>query len=424
MKTSIPIIILLIISTAFSQAQPVSRPFPQHVNYYRGSILPNHISQQVLDDSVRSFYDQWKEHYINTACNLDQYYVWFEETNSNKQCVSEGQGYGMIIVALMAGYDTAAKTIYDGLFRYCQSHPSTREPRLMAWAQFKDCKDVDGSSATDGDMDIAYSLLLADKQWGSNGSINYLDEARKMISAIMQLEINRQTYSILLSDDVEDDSEDYFDTRTSDFMPAHFKAFKIATEDLHWSKVIDSNYMLFQHLQKQYSNEAGLFPDFIQHINSSAKPAHPRYLESRNDGLYNYNACRLPWRIATDYLLHGDARSKEILGKINHWIRETTQNNPDNISAGYTLDGNDLKTRDFEALSFITPFAVSAMVDSKNQIWLNSLWDYVIHFNLESFDYYDNSIKMINLLLLSSNYWDPSDDFELTHTNLIGKKTK
>ena len=37
-------------------------------------------------------------------------------------------------------------------------------------------------SATDGDLDIAYSLLLAHKQWGSNGTVNYLKEAQDMIT--------------------------------------------------------------------------------------------------------------------------------------------------------------------------------------------------------------------------------------------------
>ena len=39
-----------------------------------------------------------------------------------------------------------------------------------------DKKDHTGS-ATDGDMDIAYSLLLADNLWGSHGKINYKEEA-------------------------------------------------------------------------------------------------------------------------------------------------------------------------------------------------------------------------------------------------------
>ena len=94
---------------------------------------------------------------------------------------------------------------------------------------------------------------------------------------------------------------------------------------------------------------------------------------------------------------------------INKWIQETTGNNPDNISAGYTLAGDDLKTRNFEALSFICPFAIAAMVDKKNQARLNKLWDYTTNFKLKDFDYYDNSIKMIDLIILSHNYWTPEN---------------
>jgi endo-1,4-beta-D-glucanase Y len=388
-------------------AQRAERPFPQHVRYYKGVIKPNDVSQRQLDNSVRSFYILWKERYIHTNCNNGQYYVWFE-TPGQKQSVSEGQGYGMVIVALMAGFDKKAQVTYDGLFKYYKAHPSKRNAHLMAWAQDKNCKDIDGSSATDGDMDIAYSLLLANAQWGSKGEINYLAEARLMIAAIMQQEVNPKTFSVILSNAVEHDSKDYFDTRSSDFMPAHFKEFKKLTGDANWDKVVDKNYVLFKFFQDKYSPDAGLIPDFIQHVNAKPVPARAHYLESVYDGYYNYNACRVPWRIATDYILYGDKRSKATVDKINSWIQATTNGNPDNISAGYSLQGNDLKGRYFEALSFIAPFAVSAMVDQKNQVWLNHVWDYLLKFDRDKFDYYDNSIKMLNMIILSGNYWAPS----------------
>ncbi len=31
----------------------------------------------------------------------------------------------------------------------------------------------------------------------------------------------------------------------------------------------------------------------------------------------------------------------------------------------------------------------------------------LIHFKLKDFDYFDNSIKMLNLIILSHNYWAP-----------------
>ena len=391
-----------------SPSPPAKKPFPQHVTYQAGCILPNHISRRQMDDSVRAFYKAWKHRYIRKGCNTGEFYVWFEGSYTHdKQCVSEGQGYGMTITALMAGADTAAQTIYNGLYHYYKAHPSKADTCLMSWAQKKNCRNLDGTSATDGDMDIAYSLLLADAQWGSAGRINYKEEGRCMINAIMQKEINQKAFSVLLSSSVEHDSKDYFDMRTSDFMPAHFRTFRSSSGDSRWDSAIDRDYRLFKHLQDVYSPEAGLFPDFITNIGQKAKPAPPHYLETRHDGVYNYNACRIPWRIATDYIINGETRAADIVGKINRWIRSTTKGNPDNISAGYSLGGEDLKHRYYEALCFIGPFSVAAMVDKDNQPWLNKLWDYMVSFRLNGFDYYDNSIKMINMIILSGNYWTP-----------------
>jgi len=401
-KYSILLFYLLFSLTAL--AQPPSKPFPQHTKYFTSVIKPSNVSQAQLDNSVKTFYTAWKTRFVKTVSGKNESYISFEGVGK-KQCVSEGQGYGMVITALMAGFDPAAKNTYDNLFRYYNSHPDKRSKHLMAWAQLTKGKSLDATSATDGDMDIAYSLLLADKQWGSKGPVNYLWAAKAMINDIMQYEINHKTWSVLLCDGVEAESKDYFDTRTSDFMPSYFKAFENATRDARWARVTNANYQLFSFLQHKYSRDAGLAPDFVVGINKTAKPAPPNFLESPYDGYYNYNACRVPWRIATDYLLTGDKRSKEIVDKINQWVQETTGGNPYNLSAGYTLAGDDVKGRYFEALSFIAPFAVSATVDKKNQLWLNKIWDYLVAFKMKDFDYYDNTIKLMDMIIISGNYW-------------------
>ncbi|HXB92619.1 MAG TPA: glycosyl hydrolase family 8, partial [Puia sp.] len=314
-------------------AMAPTRPFPQHTAYHEGSILPDQISRQSLDDSVRSFYRQWKQRYIHDGCLEGESYVWFEGTRGAGQSVSEGQGYGMVIVALMAGYDSSARSTYDHLFRFYRSHPCGTNPHLMAWMQNKNCRSTDRSSAADGDIDIAYSLLLADAQWGSGGDIPYREAALEIIKAIREQEINSVSYSVLLSNDVDRDSKDYFDTRSSDFMPDHFRAFREASGDAAWDSVTDNGYRLFRYLQDVYSPEAGLVPDFIKNIHIGAPspnesiravPAQPHYLESSRDGFYNFNACRVPWHIAGDYLLYGDPRASAFLEKINRWIRATT----------------------------------------------------------------------------------------------------
>jgi len=391
----------------------VAFPFPYHSGYFKGVILPYPEAKDSKDRQVIRFYDQWKNAYLKKARDSSGWFVWKTDSIQNQtdtSCVSEGQGYGMLIEVLMAGYESQSKEIFDGLFRYVRAHPSDKSPYLMAWVQDSSNKSLDRSTASDGDLDIAYSLLLADKQWGSHGKVNYLQEALKTIKAIHDQEINPKTYSVLLSNysvnSGEDKTDDRFDTRSSDFMPLNFKAFAKASHDPFWNEVVNHNYSLFNRMQDNYSPDAGLVPDFILHTEKGGRPAYPNYLENKNDGSYFYNACRVPWRLGMDYIIQGDSRAYTFLSKINTWIQGTTSLKPENLSAGYTLDGDDIKGQDFEALSFVCPFGVSAMIDPKNQIWLNRIWDYSNNFDIHEMDYYDNTIKMINMIVLSGNYWD------------------
>lgn len=47
----------------------------------------------------------------------------------------------------------------------------------MAWKVNADGSRGGENSAFDGDADIIYGLILADRQWGSQGDINYRQEA-------------------------------------------------------------------------------------------------------------------------------------------------------------------------------------------------------------------------------------------------------
>jgi hypothetical protein len=235
-----------------------------------------------------------------------------------------------------------------------------------------------------------------------------LKEGKAMINAIMQHEINPKTWTILLSDAEDNESKMYFATRTSDFMPSHFKAFEMITHDVKWQKVIDAEYKLFAYVQNNYSPNAGLVPDFIIHVNKTPSPPSAHYIETSHDGQYNYNACRVPWRVATDYLETGDKRAFAILSRMNQWIRQKSRNDPNRIYSGYKLSGEAL--RPDNELFFSAPFAVSAMIDPKNQAWLDKLWNYLLapHEFTEQgeIDYFGDTIKLLDMLIISGNYWD------------------
>src|SRR5262249_16447233 len=164
-----------------------NRPFPQNLTF-PDCIKPNNVTQADMDNSIKSYYDYWKKTYVrqsNGATPGGGYYVFMKGTggSGNEITTSEAHGYGMIIFALIAGYDIHAKQYFDGMFNMFDKHRSKNNPNNMSWVIDKsELKSKDQDSATDGDMDIAYALLLAHHQWGSNGNIDYLSQARKIIT--------------------------------------------------------------------------------------------------------------------------------------------------------------------------------------------------------------------------------------------------
>lgn len=399
------------------------RPFPQHTTYTLGVIKPDCVSQDQLDDDVRRIYDEWKERYlVQSEEDSNQYYVFYnlEKINEPMNAVScsEGHGYGMLVTALMAGYDDNAKIYFDGLYYFYKAHPSKTDPTLMGWQQIKTSDgDIintppydyeDGNfSATDGDLDIAYALLLADKQWGSDGRINYLEEAKAIITAIMKNDVNTKEWNLKLGDWADSSDSVYgTGTRSSDFMLSHLKAFQIVTNDSNWGKVADKTYEIINTLYKNESATTGLLPDFSYKEGSEYIAAYPNYLEVEYDGEYYYNSCRVPWRVPMDYLLSGDTRALEQLSMLNQWIQTSSGGNPDNINAGYRLDGSII-AEEKGVMVFIAPFAVSAIVDSKNKEWLNALWQYMAASPTEEGSYFDNSVRLLVMITVSGNWWSP-----------------
>jgi hypothetical protein len=47
------------------------------------------------------------------------------------------------------------------------------------------------------------------------------------------------------------------------------------------------------------------------------------------------------------------------------------------------------------------------MVSADNQAWLNALGAFVIHSSKDDASYYDSTIKLLCLVALSGNWWNP-----------------
>lgn len=393
------IFVICYVPSAFAQ----NNPFGSHLeNYAAGTLFPDQYSQEQIDVFVSDYYDQWKSDWLRTDPGGDGYRVVMDNTG---RTTSESQGYGMIIVPHMAGHDTSAQEIFDGLYTYSRAHPSEGNPRLMDWAQ----PDATGNrSAFDGDADIAYGLLLADKQWGSSGSINYVQEAKSIIEAIHTSTIGPDSNLPMLGDWVNPNgsgSYNQWSTRSSDFMNGHFRAFGQASgNEAHWDAVIAATQGAVSDINAEFGT--GLMPDFVvvDSVSGDASPAPPNFLESEHDDEYWYNAGRTPWRFGADAVLNGDTISLEHAQLLSEFFQEASDGDPNKILGGYELDGDPLNT--WSDLFFVAPVGVAAMTgsDAGDQLWLNNIFDNV---KASHVNYYSDSVNLNSLLIMSGNALNP-----------------
>jgi hypothetical protein len=391
----------------------VNRPFPQRLAY--GAIQPTIGTRAERDDHVRAAYDRWKARYLVDASRdgssnrLFRVALGKPGTKNHEATVSEGQGYGMVIVAHMAGHDPEAQALFDGLWRFVRANPSEIDGRLMDWR----VPGGDGNdSAFDGDCDIAYGLLLADTQWGSGGTIDYRAAFDQTISGIVASTIGPESRLPLLGDwakgKPDNDRYNQYAPRTSDFMPGHFRAFRRATGSAVWDAVVSACQETVDSLQAQFSPNTGLLPDFVQPTSVSdhtPRPADSGFLEGPHDGDFEYNAGRDPWRLATDALLNGDARSAAQVRKIGEWARATTNGDPRAFRAGYRLDGSTWPESNYFTTFFVSPLGVAAMLDANAQAWLDAIYA-AVHDRQE--DYFEDSVTLLCLLVMTGNFWDPA----------------
>jgi hypothetical protein len=386
----------------------IAYPFGAHLVPYVAGTRPNQ-SAATMDATLKRHYDAWKAANVISASSVvaGGFAVRF---NSSYMTVSEGMGYGMLLAVLFAGHDPQARTLFDGLLAVVRTRYaygiSAHDPNgkyLMDWRlNANGTSGGDGWNAMDGDEDIAMALLMADKQWGSStGKWNYLQEARNTIAALKSWNMKPDgTTKGLPSANT---------SRTSDYMIGHFRAFQKATGDAFWNTAIDRSYQLADRMQTVHSPNAGLMPDFIVATDTAAPYPSPGYMGdgNANEDKYWWNACRNPWRYASDYLLSGDTRWKTITARMVNFFRNQVNAAGGDIYAigtGYTLAG--AKVSGGNSGAYHGPLCAGACIDGQYQGFLDSLWNWnITHLTT---GYYDCELQLLSLVVASGNWWSPA----------------
>jgi len=384
----------VLVSTATpAAAAGESHPFPTHVTYKTG-VLPS-ASPADRDAAVKKQYDSWKKAYLRSACG--GYLVYATDDAPNKGTVSEAQGYGMNIVPLMAGYDTSAKAEFDGLWKVVQDHRDSKG--MMQWElDGKSCKYADSGtpdSATDGDLDVGYGLVLADKQWGG-----YTAAAKDWLAKFYAADVAPDGHL-----KCEDDGPNT-DTRPSDFMLDHLRAFAAYDTAHDWNKVITRTEAVIQEFTAAYSPTANLLSDFVVNANTTGpKPAPANYQENQPDNIVGYNSVRVPWHMGADALVYGSSVALTVAKKESASYKAKSGGNPAKIYPHTKLDGTPTNTGDQSEVAS-DPVGVAAMA-AGDQAWTDALWNYLATNPFED-TYYGETVKMLVYLVMAGDYWTPA----------------
>ena len=394
-----------VVAIAVAHSAPVSAAgpnyaFPQHQTYKVG-VMPS-ASQATRDAAVEKQYNSWKSTYLVKGCASNEYYVSTKGDGdaTNNGPVSEGQGYGMNIVPLMAGYDASAQTEFNGLWQLVKDHED--QYGMMQWQlDGKTCKYYSGGTpdgATDGDLDIGYGLILADEQWGG-----YSSDAKTWLTNFWNHNVAPDGHL-----KCEDDGPNT-DTRPSDHMIDHLRAYAAYDPSHDWNKVISRTEAVDGSLVSNYSSSYGLLSDFVVGADgSSPKPAPANYQEDQPDNIVGYNSIRVPWHMGTDALLNGSSTAAFELSEAQKWsacAKKVSGSNPGNVYPHLNLNCTAQSTSDVaeEAGDSIGPSAMAA----GDQAWTDTIWNY-LQTNPYGDGYYGETIKTLVMIVMAGDYWSPA----------------
>jgi endo-1,4-beta-D-glucanase Y len=351
--------------------------FPQH----RVSGTCALTSAPGSDSATRSAYTSW----LNTFVTMNGAggHLRVQRTNNNNDTVSEGIGYGMIAAVYMNDRAT-----FDGLWQYGQAHFNSKG--LMSWhltASGALFNAQDAGSASDGDVDMIWALIMASDQWVSE---DYLTAAGNMITAMRQNSISAD--GTLKPGDTWGGTPL---TNPSYFSPAYFRVFAVVTADPLWSTtIIDKNYATLA----KVSGNNGLVPDWTNNagvVNTALTENGTPF----NNTTYGYDAARTPWRITMDWCFNGEQRAHDYLVKIGAFFNGVGATN---IGDGYALTGSQSSGN--KNMAFIGPAGVSGMAGFPSL--LDGAFTYGASGGGGDQSYYPSSLRMISMLMMSGNFVD------------------
>ena len=284
---------------------------------------------------LHSSWEKYKERFISENGRV-------MDLNSNKITTSEGQSYAMLRAVWMDD-----KPTFDQVWKFTRLNLKREGDNLFGWkwgpksdGSYGFIASGDENSASDADSDIALALILAEKRWGTRD--NYIQQAKPILKDLWRLNTTEVHGKRYLIPGVWARSGNEVVLNPSYFSPYAWRIFAQVDRESDWNSLVGPSYEVLSKMSQENldkTKSVGLPPDWIALNSETGELKKPTNDKLSSD--YSYDAMRIPWRIALDYIWNKDQQAADYLSTFGFLGKEYLEHGK--IDGSYTHDGISLK---------------------------------------------------------------------------------
>ncbi len=326
---------------------------------------------------------------------------------------SEGMSYGMFMAVQMN-----MQQQFDQLWRFARTfmqYSADAEPaswrHYFRWTGRVNTANANDWTVTynateppasDGEEYFAVALYLADRRWGSNGAINYEQDADTLASAMLHNEPGADGRFPLFHETENmvvfvpyGTSNEFSDP--SYHLPAFYEIFAQdgpAVDAARWLEIAEISR---QYFVDSAHPQTGLHPDYA---NFDGSPSQG--FEASNHDTFRFDAWRVPMNMGVDFAWsREDPRLRAQVDRYHAFFAANLNNG--NLSASlFNLDGSGGSNGNSAALMATLASGALASNGGNRMAFVDGLWNAAQPTG--NFRYYNGAIYLLGLLATSGNF--------------------